>query len=477
MRDTVIETVGPAQVDPAAGTRVRRGDWFVPGPRWAWILIASLFLIIYARDAGRGFVSDDFAWITHGRLDDRGSVTRIFTTSLGFYRPLTSLSFGVNHAWFEMHPKGYGATNLALALAVAVLLGVLAATLGASPPVSAIAAALWLFNFHGVNMSVLWLSGRTSLLLTLWSIAALVSLLRGRAALGAGFAMLAMLSKEEAVVLPVMATIWMWAEHWLGIHPRRVGLRSVLFVWMALAVYLGLRAGSGAYWPHSAPAFYSLTFGPGSVARNIAEYADRALTFSLVALLATVLYARRWLRVRDLSTPAVTFGLLWFACGFALTVFLPVRSSLYVLYPSIGSCLVIATFIGILCDQLPVARAHRLIVLAAATIVILIPVYWSRNARWTELADLSTSAIAELHQAGDHLPAGTKVAILDDESTRVNLGTAWGNMTSEMATLSLGGRLNVSVHKRPGTIARDASTVVVRLEHGRLVGWPFDPGD
>lgn len=50
-------------------------------------------------------------------------------------------------------------------------------------------------------------------------------------------------------------------------------------------------------------------------------------------------------------------------------------------------------------------------------------------------------------------------------------------MTSEMATLSLGGHLNVSVHQGPGAIALDASTVVVRLEHGRLVGWPFDPGN
>lgn len=470
MRGTAIGSVDTrAESDPARehnDQATRR----VPLRGVAWVFIAAAFLAIYGRDAGLGFISDDFAWIAHGRIHDRGSVTRIFSTSIGFYRPLTSLSFGVDHARFDMNPKGYGATNLALALAAAVLLGVLATTIGMSPAVGAIAAALWLFNFHGMNMAVLWLSGRTSLLVTLWSLAAVVALLRGHAIAGASLALLAMLAKEEAVVLPVLLTIWLGVERVLRVQPRRRNASGVLLAWVALAIYLALRSGSGAYWPHSAPAFYSPTLAPGALARNVAEYADRSLTFSLGTLLATAVAVRRWPRVRD-RAPAIAFGFLWFVCGFALTVFLPVRSSLYVLYPSAGSCLVAAILIVAMCDRVPAVRLRRLIMLGMLTIAALMPVYWARNARWRDLAQLSTSAIADLQAAADRLPPGTTVAIVDDTSTRTNLTTAWGNMTSEMAALSLDGRLHVSVYQRADAIARDPSTVVVRLENGRLVGW------
>ncbi|MNC96546.1 hypothetical protein D3C83_139460 [compost metagenome] len=70
--------------------------------------------------------------------------------------------------------------------------------MGLAPAASLLAAATWLFNFHAVNMAVLWLSGRTALLVTLFALASAHAMLRGRALLAGGACLLALLSKEEA---------------------------------------------------------------------------------------------------------------------------------------------------------------------------------------------------------------------------------------------------------------------------------------
>jgi hypothetical protein len=59
-------------------------------------------------------------------------------------------------------------------------------------------------------MALLWISGRTALLLCLFSVAAVLASLKGRPWLAAVWSFLAMLSKEEAVVLPAILALWAW---------------------------------------------------------------------------------------------------------------------------------------------------------------------------------------------------------------------------------------------------------------------------
>ena len=70
-----------------------------------------------------------------------------------------------------------------------------------------VAAAVWAFNFHGINMGVLWLSGRTSLLVTCFALAAAIA----AAARHRGWlfvaTLLALLCKEEAMLLPAVLKI------------------------------------------------------------------------------------------------------------------------------------------------------------------------------------------------------------------------------------------------------------------------------
>jgi hypothetical protein len=163
-------------------------------------------LLIYGPDCGRGFIKDDYSWITTSRLDGWSTVWRPFIdTPMGFYRPLVSLSFGVSQLLFGLHPFPYGLTNLALAVATASAIGWLVVRLGLNAWAGLFAAAVWILNFHGINMSILWTSGRTSLLGTLFAVCAAGALLTSRTVVTGAFVLLALLSKEEPLMLPVVA--------------------------------------------------------------------------------------------------------------------------------------------------------------------------------------------------------------------------------------------------------------------------------
>ena len=128
--------------------------------------------LVYAPAAGRGFVKDDFHWIRTSAVDRLRDVPELFTRDTGFYRPLVSVSFAANHAVSGIEPRGYGWTNLALAFTAAALVIGFARALGLPRVPALLAGSAWLLNFHGINMAVLWISGRTALLLVCCAVAA-----------------------------------------------------------------------------------------------------------------------------------------------------------------------------------------------------------------------------------------------------------------------------------------------------------------
>jgi hypothetical protein len=72
-------------------------------------------------------------------------------------------------------------------------------------------------------------------------------------------------------------------------------------------------------------------------------------------------------------------------------------------------------------------------------LVALLPVYRARNARWTELADVSSAVLADLRAGAATWPTGTRVVIEDDRTTRANLTNAWGGLVPEMARVVFDG--------------------------------------
>src|SRR5258706_1550153 len=251
--------------------------------RIAAVTLFALLSAIYLPDLGHGFVKDDYGWIAASRVQSLPALVHLFTANVGFYRPLVSTTFAVDHALWGLNPKGYALTNAVLFLADAVLLFLLARRLSLPPAAALFAVAVWAFNFHGVNMAVLWISGRTALLLCLFGQASTLAFLNGRYSAAALLAFAAMLCKEEAVVLPALfltLDLTQVPERESGRSGRGV-LRS-LPLWTALGLYGLLRVRSGAFGPLDAPAYYRFTLAPGAVLKNIAQYIDRSGTWPLV---------------------------------------------------------------------------------------------------------------------------------------------------------------------------------------------------
>jgi hypothetical protein len=414
----------------------------------AAILLASAFLAIYLPDVGHGFVKDDFAWIEASRVTSWEDARSLFTSNVGFYRPLVSATFAADHAFWRLNAYGYGITNIALVLAGAALLYSLARTLKLPPPAALVATAVWAFNFHGVNMAVLWLSGRTALLLVVFSLATAHAALRHRWLAAGALCLCAMLCKEEAVLLPPMWAVFAALDARDGTADGRPAtriLRALLAtapLWVAGIVYAILRSQSGAFVNADAPDYYRFTIDPSVVARNLAEYVDRAGTVAAAIVIALLTASRSWRAGwSGDERRAAMLGVLWFAAGYGLTMFLPLRSSLYALMPSIGCALLAGTAAARALRARPVAFARTCAVLVGLAIV-LNPVYRTRNVRWSAAADLSSELRARMETIAARYPDGGTVLLEDDVSRRINFSATFDTQFPKAATLFMGPKWN-----------------------------------
>jgi hypothetical protein len=422
-------------------------------------LLSAALLLAYVPDLGHGFVKDDFGWIRGARIESANDAAALLTRNNGFYRPLVSATFALNYAVSGMAPLAYGVTNFALLLACAALLFMVARRLSLPATPSALAAALWAFNFHGINMAVLWISGRTALLLSCAALASTLAVLNGRMMLGGVFCLLAMLSKEEAVVLPFLLACWL--------YPAR-RLSSMWPLLAALAIYLVLRLQSGAFWPATAPSYYRLTIQPSILFRNGLEYLDRGATWPLAVALLVAIAAR----ARPILAPGerriLALGALWFAFGYAITVSVPVRSSLYAVFPSIGACIAVAAVMAALIRQQP-SRALRTLAVASVIPLLLVPVYRARNVRLVAPADLSATVLRDVERAATPFPAGVRLVLIDDPAARFTLDAAFGGLLPDALALTLGDQFEGEI-LAAGDVSnapRDGA-LVLGLHNGRL---------
>ncbi|HJU43466.1 MAG TPA: hypothetical protein VJ691_11650, partial [Vicinamibacterales bacterium] len=251
-----------------------------------------------------------------------------------------------------MNPTPYALTNLMLGLACAAAIFALARALGLASWAALLAAAIWAFNFHGINMAIIWLSGRTSLLATLFSAFAALALVRNRAIASGVFALAAFLSKEEVIALPLILTIWLMIDG--------VGIKRTLGLWIALALYFALRNQSGAIGITDAPPYYQFVFDPAHLLTNIIEYADRSSTLAGLLVVAAVIGFARLPTLENADRRLVLKGLVWLVLGFAATIWLPVRSSLYAVFPSVGAVLAAAAIVTAITRTASEPRARRL---------------------------------------------------------------------------------------------------------------------
>jgi tetratricopeptide (TPR) repeat protein len=199
-----------------AGGHAKRSSAVV-GPA----LTAALALAVHGRSVGfgltglddRDLVVDDAAF-----LSAPGSVLRAFTRAYlhvvdpahGYYRPMVTASLALDARWGEGHLFAYHATNVLLHAAASALFCVLLQELAMGARVALAGAAAYAVH-PALASAVAWIPGRNDSMLAVFALAAWIALARdarspaaGWKAMHLGAFFLALMTKETAVVLPVV---------------------------------------------------------------------------------------------------------------------------------------------------------------------------------------------------------------------------------------------------------------------------------
>lgn len=445
----------------------------MPKPLVAAVVLAAILAAIYGPGIGKGFIKDDVVWVSANHVASWNDVRALLVRTDGFYRPVVAATFALDRAVYGLEPFGFGVTNFCLLLLGASALAYLATTLGLRTTTAVVVAGVWALNFHAVNMAVLWLSGRTALCVVIAALLSAAAVVKQKPLAAGVAALVAMLAKEEAVMLPFILSGWAWvlAGERAPARPAKAGdvARLTWPAWIALAMYLALRAQTAAMTPMTASDAYRFVLSPAALAGNALEYLDRACTFSLIVLAVAHLIAwRRPVMTQSLGR-VLTLSVMWFVGTFALTIFVPNRSSLYALLPSAAPALVAGFLLQQLWDVTPATTHRRLVAVAVVLPVLLLPVYWSRNVRWIEVADLSAETFAIVRRVASERPDVDRLLFRDDRSTRRSFADTYDQLLPDAVRLAAGRDIRAEV-ETPQNAGDRAPRIV--LNNGRIrVDW------
>jgi protein O-mannosyl-transferase len=403
-------------------------------------LMLAAFLL-YGNTLLNQFVYDDHAQVEESTyVHSFKYVGRIFTTTVwsfqgeegqsNYYRPLMMLSYLLSNKVFQSYPLGFHLVNLFFNCGVIWLVFSVCLTLYQDEWVALVAA--FIFAFHPIHSEVVaWIAALTELQLAFFYLAAFLFFLRigqdphSRGArtqvLLYGSFICALLSKEQAITLPVVAVVY---EHFFradrGTTSWKTKFGRYAGLWLIAALYLLFRifvlrgfapvvqrpeltvwqlflsglALFGQYigklfWPHPLLGFYVFQ-------KSMSLSDPRVLGGIVSALMLFALFVSLWRRARPYA-----FALFWIALTIApvLNVRWMAASAFaerYLYLPSFGFCVLVAggaVWLAKRYGNLQWARwvgaIAALVLLAASSAVIV-----ARNRDWRDDSTYFTSTIA-----------------------------------------------------------------------------------
>ena len=317
-------------------------------PAWVGLFIFLLGIGLYWNTLGHGFVFDDEALITQNRQVHELLWGDIFSRS--GYRPLRTFTYAVNYALGGEDPFGYHLFNIVLHALNAVLVwGLLHLWTGSS--IVGTAGAV-LFATHPVQTAaVAYVSGRKDLLATFFVLLGLQVFTYYRRGAGRKWLLgcwilfaLAILSKEVAIVFPLLLILAEWAlldqgdsssqsllSAWKARLRRSYGIYAAALTLAALGLYHAIfivkatrmvEFWGGSLWSNLGTTFklfvhyLKLVFWPYplivdykggvfSLSTGLLEPATLMSFLILVCFAATALWIRR-------RQPLVSLAMFWF---------------------------------------------------------------------------------------------------------------------------------------------------------------------
>jgi hypothetical protein len=120
-----------------------------------------------------------------------------------------------------------------------------------------------------------------------------------------------------------------------------------------------------------------------------------------------------------------------------LTVFLPLRSSLYAVFPLVGSALGSAAVVNALWRDAGDLHRNRVLVGALIAAVLLVPLHRSRNVRMVKTAVLSRQVLDDLAPAAPHIREGKILVLHDAVGARYNIEKTFGTLIQDAVRLRL----------------------------------------
>ena len=195
--------------------------------------------VVYANTLANGFVYDDGYYVLSNPRVTTASLTRLFQpmSSNNMFRPVTFASWALDWAIQGARPFGYHLVNVLLHAVVALLLYcLLRKLLEKDPRVTSVAfAAALLFAVHAIHTeAVAWISGRSELLAAGFLLAAWLLHLQDHPVPSLVCLVLAMLSKESAVVFLPLVVVGDYALGKFKSLARYAWISGVTVLYVAL---------------------------------------------------------------------------------------------------------------------------------------------------------------------------------------------------------------------------------------------------
>ncbi len=341
--------VSTAEV-PAADARART---------LAWAGVVVVVLLLYAPGITGFFAGDAFNWLlTAVRTIHHPSL--FFGEQSNFVRHGQSLFFIVNGLASGFRFPVFFLSLLVIHIVNVLLVGRLALRSGAGETGALLAALLWGIDYRHTE-AVFRIYVVADPLALMLGLIALLLFIRGRSLAAAACLLAALFCKENALVFPAVALVWVllfvrpehrWRRAWETLPMfGAAGLFVPLLVWMRADQphYLDI---SWAAVPRFIEVLLS-SVGPDAtyLEQDVLKTGGPLLPMWLAVLLLAAVAVVVWR-----MPPRYRFGPLWIAITVVPTLFVPFQSSRYLYAPLVG----VALLVGVAAtDLLRDARRRR----------------------------------------------------------------------------------------------------------------------
>lgn len=346
--------------------------------RIVFIVLLFASLLLYANSLFNPFIWDDIPLIVENPyIKSFGNIPKIFTTTLfdanfiksNYYRPLQGLTYVFDYAVWKENPLGYHLTNIFLHALAGYLIYLILLLLTKRKNLSIIASLFFLV--HPVHTeAVTYISGRADLLADVFLLLSFLSFIKLKISreklnyyLSLIFFALALLSKENAVILPFMLIFYD-----LSLNHNKLSNKKITYLpfFLILGIFAFLRLTVFNSSPQNIFSFNNdliLKFIYSIKAVSIYLllfvfplnlHMERSLTlgpvydpgaiFSLVLVTFLIFLVIKWRRKEKM----ISFGLGWFLLAMipALGIFMPKKDIImaehWLYFPSTGLFIVLA---------------------------------------------------------------------------------------------------------------------------------------